>query len=73
MYKRRKHTQSICSEALKAEIKRQNITVKAMAYELNVNVQVLYRWMRGDKIPKLDEAYAVANYLGITLDELCRR
>lgn len=73
LHKRRKHYPSICSEALKAIMYERGITVKKMAEDLNICSQTIYKWQYGDRIPRLDVALEIADYLNVDINVLCGR
>lgn len=72
-YKRRKHIPSICSGAMADIMKEQKITSIKMAEDLHINVYTVYMWRRGERIPRLDTAVTIADYLGVDLNTLCGR
>lgn len=70
-YRLRKHSPSICSEAMKRRMKELKIKPKQMSLDLCICRETIYHWLRGDRVPPLDIAYEVARYLDMSLDEMC--
>lgn len=71
--RRCKHEQNEFSMAMKKRMSELMITPAMMAQDLYVNVGCVYHWRRGDRMPKLDMAMKIADYLNISLDALCGR
>lgn len=71
--KKRKHVDSICSCTMKRKMAEMQITPLQMSFDLKIGRDKIYFWLRGDTIPKLDEAAEIADYFNISLDELCGR
>lgn len=54
-------------EAVRAELKRQQITPTAMARDLQTNLSVITRWLNGDTTTNTRNASAIMRYLGIRI------
>ena len=63
---------SIIAEKIKKECMRQNITVKTMLQELNINKDVLYKMTHGGA-PSYITIARICDYLNISIDALCSR
>ncbi len=50
-----------------------NKKLKNVADETGISVQNLSRWERGEVLPNIDFCVRLANYYGITIDELVGR
>ena len=56
---------------LKCLIAEHNVNVKEMAETLHISRTNIYRYINEDTVPTLDIAWLIAEYFGITIDELC--
>lgn len=50
-----------------------NIAPVDLAEAMACGRDKVYFWLRGDRVPKLDEAAEIADYFGISIDALCGR
>ncbi len=46
------------------------LTLKQLSDQTGISLQNLSRWERGEVLPSIDFCVRLANYYGITLDEL---
>lgn len=60
-------------EILVRERKRLELSQEALAGMINVSRQAVSKWETGDAMPDLPKLLALADALGISLDELCGR
>lgn len=60
-------------EILVRERKRLDLSQEALAGMINVSRQAVSKWETGDAMPDLPKLLALADALGISLDELCGR
>lgn len=51
-------------------LKRRGVATKALARQAGVSAPTIRKWRRGSTYPQIDNARAVAEALGLTLDEL---
>ena len=72
MYNINNYEPSIIAEKIKKECMRQNITVKTMLQELNINKDVLYKMTRGGA-PSYITIARICDYLNMSIDALCSR
>lgn len=72
MYNINNYEPSIIAEKIKKECMRQNITVKTMLQELNINHAALSKMMRGGA-PSYITIARICDYLNISIDALCSR
>lgn len=72
MYNINNYEPSIIAEKIKKECMRQNITVKTMLQELNINKDVLYKMTHGGA-PSYITIARICDYLNISIDALCSR
>lgn len=63
---------SIIAEKIKQECMRQNITVKTMLQELNINKDVLYKMTHGGA-PSYITIARICDYLNMSVDDLLDR
>lgn len=71
--KRRKHSPSICSRSLRHLMIEKDVTPLQMSFDLMIGRDKIYFWLRGDTLPKLEEAVKLADYFEVSLDEICGR
>ena len=72
MYNINNYEPSIIAEKIKKECMRQNITVKTMLQELNINKDVLYKMTHGGA-PSYITVARICDYLNISIDTLLDR
>lgn len=72
MYNINNYEPSIIAEKIKKECMRQNITVKTMLQELNINKDVLYKMTHGGA-PSYITVARICDYLNISIDALLER
>lgn len=72
MYNINNYEPSIIAEKIKKECMRQNITVKTMLQELNINKDVLYKMTHGGA-PSYITIARICDYLNISIDALLER
>lgn len=72
MYNINNYEPSIIAEKIKKECMRQNITVKTMLQELNINHAALTKMTRGGA-PSYITIARICDYLNISIDTLCSR
>lgn len=61
------------NEILTQERKRRGLSQEELAGMVNVSRQAVSKWETGDAMPDLNKLLALADALGISLDELCGR
>lgn len=72
MYNINNYEPSIIADKIKKECMRQNITVKTMLQELNINKDVLYKMTHGGA-PSYITVARICDYLNISIDILLDR
>ena len=72
MYNTNNYEPSIIAEKIKKECMRQNITVKPMLQELNINKDMLYKMTHGGA-PSYITVARICDYLNISVDSLLDR
>lgn len=72
MYNINNYEPSIIADKIKKECMRQNITVKTMLQELNINKDVLYKMTHGGA-PSYKSIARICDYLNISVDALLDR
>ena len=72
MYNINNYEPAIIAEKIKTECMRQNITVKTMLQELNINKDVLYKMTHGGA-PSYITIARICDYLNISIDTLLDR
>ena len=72
LYNINNYEPSIIAEKIKKECMRQNITVKTMLQELNINHAALTRMTHGGA-PSYITIARICDYLNISIDALCSR
>lgn len=60
-------------EALKYQRERANLSQHQLAKEVGVSQANICRWEKGDVLPNIDACVKLAEFYGITLDELIGR
>ena len=50
-----------------------NLTQSALAIRTNIKQQNISRWEAGSNLPNIDECVILADFFGITIDELIGR
>lgn len=58
------------SRNLKCLVAEHNTNITQISKELRISRTNMYRYMNGDAIPGLDIAWLIAEYFGVSLDEL---
>ena len=64
---------AIIAEKIKKECMRQNITVKTMLQELNINVNAVQQMQKNDSTPNYKSIARICDYLNISIDTLLDR
>ena len=72
LYNINNYDPAIIAEKIKKECMRQNITVKTMLQELNINHAALSKMARGGA-PSYITIARICDYLNISMDALCSR
>lgn len=72
LYNINNYEPSIIADKIKKECMRQNITVKTMLQELNINKDVLYKMTHGGA-PSYITLARICDYLNISIDTLLNR
>lgn len=60
----------VLGENIKRILAAKHITQKELASNAQVNETSLSRWMSGQHLPTIDNLYAVAHALGVSIDTL---
>ena len=60
----------IFADRLKKEVERQGLTYRELANKMRVTTTTLFRYAKGQRIPRANEILKVANALGVTCDYL---
>lgn len=61
------------AESLKQNREERGLNVHALAQLLGINHQNIYRWESGKYLPSIEMCIKLADYYGISLDELVGR
>ncbi len=61
------------AENLKALLKKHDITVAHLSRQTNVPMQTIHNWLMGHSPQNLIYLKKVAEYFGVSLEELCFR
>ena len=61
------------AEALKQNREQRGLNPYELSKELGVNHQNIYRWESGRVVPSIDMCIRIADFYGISLDELLWR
>lgn len=67
------YNNAIIAEKIKKECMRQNITVKTMLQELNINVNAVQQMQKNDSTPNYKYIARICDYLNISIDTLLDR
>ena len=73
MYNINNYNNAIIAEKIKKECMRQNITVKTMLQELNINVNAVQQMQKNDSTPNYKYIARICDYLNISVDALLDR
>ena len=57
---------------LKAIMKARGVTVKDIMNVCHVTNQSVYRWLDGQTLPKIDNLYVIAKYLGVRMEQIIK-
>lgn len=64
---------AIIAEKIKKECMRQNITIKSMLKELNINVNAVQQMQKNDSTPNYKTLARICDYLNMSVDALLDR
>ena len=67
------YNNAIIAEKIKKECMRQNITIKSMLKELNINVNAVQQMQKNDSTPNYKSIARICDYLNISVDALLER
>lgn len=67
------YNNAIIAEKIKKECMRQNITIKSMLKELNINVNAVQQMQKNDSTPNYKSIARICDYLNISIDALLDR
>lgn len=67
------YNNAIIAEKIKKECMRQNITVKTMLQELNINVNAVQQMQKNDSTPNYKTLARICDYLNMSVDALLDR
>lgn len=67
------YNNAIIAEKIKKECMRQNITIKSMLKELNINVNAVQQMQKNDSTPNYKSIARICDYLNISIDTLLDR
>lgn len=67
------YNNAIIAEKIKKECMRQNITIKSMLQELNINVNAVQQMQKNDSTPNYKSIARICDYLNISVDTLLER
>lgn len=67
------YNNAIIAEKIKKECMRQNITIKSMLKELNINVNAVQQMQKNDSTPNYKSIARICDYLNISVDTLLDR
>lgn len=67
------YNNAIIAEKIKKECMRQNITIKSMLKELNINVNAVQQMQKNDSTPNYKSIARICDYLNISVDALLDR
>ena len=59
-------------EAIRALRTAANMTVTELAKKSGIKSRVIRSWERGERVPRVDRAKAVADALGVRVDEILK-
>ena len=71
-YRKRKHEPTYFSRKLRQLLKSRGMTQTALAQYLCVSRALITKWVTGDYYPCIQDCFRLADYFGVTLDELLR-
>lgn len=57
---------------LKAIMKAWGVTVNDIMNVCHVTNQSVYRWLDGQTLPKIDNLYVIAKYLGVRMEQIIK-
>ncbi|MBO5664737.1 MAG: helix-turn-helix transcriptional regulator [Bacteroidaceae bacterium] len=66
-----KFNDSICSKRIRELMLSQGKSPADVAKDMYISRNSVYLWLKGRITPKLDDAYMIAQYFGVSLDYLC--
>ena len=67
------YNNAIIAEKIKKECMRQNITIKSMLKELNINANAVQQMQKNDSTPNYKTLARICDYLNISIDILLDR
>ena len=67
------YNNAIIAEKIKKECMRQNITIKSMLKELNINVNAVQQMQKNDSTPNYKSIARICDYLNMSVDALLNR
>lgn len=67
------YNNAIIAEKIKKECMRQNITIKSMLKELNINVNAVQQMQKNDSTPNYKSIARICDYLNMSVDALLDR
>lgn len=67
------YNNAIIAEKIKKECMRQNITIKSMLKELDINVNAVQQMQKNDSTPNYKSIARICDYLNISVDTLLER
>lgn len=67
------YNNAIIAEKIKKECMRQNITIKSMLQELNINVNAVQQMQKNDSTPNYKSIARICDYLNMSVDALLDR
>lgn len=67
------YNNAIIAEKIKKECVRQNITIKSMLKELNINVNAVQQMQKNDSTPNYKSIARICDYLNMSVDALLNR
>lgn len=67
------YNNAIIAEKIKKECMRQNITIKSMLQELNINVNAVQQMQKNDSTPNYKSIARICDYLNMSVDALLNR
>lgn len=67
------YNNAIIAEKIKKECMRQDITIKSMLQELNINVNAVQQMQKNDSTPNYKSIARICDYLNMSVDALLDR
>lgn len=64
---------SVCSKRIRDLMIKQGKSPADVAEDMHISRNSVYLWLKGKVTPRLDVAYEIADYFGVTVDYLCER